>query len=456
MSSPRRRGSALVIVTVLIVLLLALAASLTETSVSSLKTAKNRQEDVVLTLTTESLANTALAHLRAMTSLSSALNQATNDKLVVDITSDVRNRMKAANIDGAPLFNGLDVQVTWQFAGTVSVPDDGVIQNKNIYKVTAIAAEGGPAKYRNADGTTNRIDDINRYRRKRIEILVVPEYTSIVTQAMYSRQGFDFWGSATTDSWNSGDGLVSYAGAPTKGNKGDLTSNGSINVLKPGSVQGQVNQNKNVPTPQIDFNPPGSATILPLGNASPGVLLSASNLPSGTYRCSAISLANKKQITLAPGAQVTIYVDSYVDINNNWTVTPDQQLTIIQNNFDTSKGGNGIKLNGNDQVGCPQRPAAFVWMTKYDGKLPDPANSNDPDFQFNGGAGFSGVLIAPQASFKLNGNFDLYGSVFADAFVKSNGNLAMHYDESLGSAKFAMAASLTIVGWHSSRVGVTE
>ena len=452
MNTLPRRGAALIVSTFLIVLLLGLSLSLIELSVGNLGSSERRKDDIELTVATESAANLSLNYLQNLPDMEDQLNRAKGLTTPTNITSFVRAN---ATLDatGSDTLNGATPSSYWKYVGTYSVPIYGKIQNQDVYQITSIGAFGGPTRLWNADGTQNPILNANRYRRRRVEALFTPFPPSIFKQALFSKSGYEYMGSATTDSWNSNDGSVGYTTVASRGNQGDLSSEGNIIVAKPTNVNGAVRPNIKVPIPSFTYSPPGSAGPLGvLSTATLGVRTDPPGVPVAmNYRYTAINLGNSDTITIPPYANVTIYVDTYVSLKNDWLIPSTSKVTVIQNNYDSTLGETTI--NGNIKIGCTANPSSFIFMSLFDGKLPDATNPKDFDFKMNGTAEFGGVMFAPYATFALNGGFNFYGSLIADSFKdttglgKVNGNFAFHYDESLANLKIPLPPALIIVGW---------
>ena len=114
--------------------------------------------------------------------------------------------------------------------------------------------------------------------------------------------------------------------------------------------------------------------------------------PAGS---SAISLTGSDQLTLAPGATLTIYTAGDVKI-----------------------AGNGLLNNNND-------PSTFqLWGTS--------TSASAQSIQIAGNGALKGIVYAPNGSIKINGNGDVMGSVVGND-ITVVGNAAFHYDESLAN-----------------------
>jgi hypothetical protein len=275
---------------------------------------------------------------------------------------------------------------------------------------------------------------------------------------MFARKGYEFMGSATTDSWDSKHGLSAY-GTVASGANGDLASEGSIVVQKEENVKGDVNPNISMPIPPLTYSPPATATNLP-GPAKGVFTKTTSDLTSGSYICSSIDIATNNGIKITAGASVDIYVDGPIILTKDWVIPTTSTVRIFQNDYDADLGQ--TTLNGNITIGCPQNPKSFQLYSLYDGM---DAEGEDPvpwDIKMNGTAQLGGVLFCPYASFKLNGTFDMFGSMIADSFRentdmgKVNGNFKFHYDESLNDLELPFPPSLVVVGWRSYDLGFAE
>lgn len=457
--SPTRGGFAIVTATIVLVVLMALAASLSETTVGSVRQSRARMADASLTFSSESIANLGFNILQNLPDLATELVRA-KTRAASDAAADLSDEaIAAATIDGKVQLNGVAPRITWKWMGTVTVPIMGNREVQDLYKLTSTAAVGGPARYYNADGSLNRVADIDRYRRRRVEVLFTKFPLSIYRQAMFARSGYEFMGSATTDSWDSQDGANAY-GTVASGANGDLTSEGNITVQKPENVKGDVNSNIKMPIPPLTYSEPSTATPKPGPRGTWSS--SAAAVPSGSYVCDELNLASDNAITFAPGARVDIYVKGPIILKKDWLIPVDVIVRIFQDDYDASATSDQTTINGNITIGCPQNPQALQIYSLYDGKN---AAGDDPvpwDIQMNGSAQMGAVLFCPYASFKLNGGFDMFGSIVADSFREStavgkvNGNFKFHYDESLNDLEMPFPPSLVVVGWNSYDLAFAE
>jgi hypothetical protein len=458
-----RSGFAIVAATFVMVVLIALATTLSDITVSSTRQTQARGADSILSVTTESVANLAFSHLQNLTDLDNELNRAqvgTHD-------SELTDNVGTLGVSGAgtTTLNGLDQRVTWKCLGTMTVPILGENENLAVYRIDATVGAGGPAKLYNSDGSENPIEDVNRYRRRRVEAIFIRYPSSYFKQAMFARNGFEYKGAATTDSWNSGDGTSAY-GSTAHGSNGDLSSEGLVVVQKPENVQGDANSYVKLPIPPLNYQVPGGATSL-------GAYATVKNSPPtwGAFGTTSVFHATSftvkaETINITPGAKVDIYVDTFLRLETDWVIpmSPDPakptEVRIFQNDYDSALGGTSI--NGNITLGCTQRPRSFQIYSLYDGRESGVADQTPWDWSMNGTAVFGGTVFAPYLSMKLNGGADMYGSIICESFRdnnelgKVNGSFSFHYDESLGDIPLPFPPTLVVVGWRSLDLGLNR
>ena len=476
-SGRSRGGFAIVTATLVLMSLLTLAIALSESTVGSLRMAQARVSDISLTISAESIANLGFRHLQRhddlATQLLKAQKRANDDAKTAPSHPDVnltQSVIAAANIEDAVRLNGVEPLVTWKYLHSVPVSAEGAQTLRAIYLLTATAAAGGPARYYNPDRTKNEVPDINRYRRKRVEVLFTEVPDRRFRQAMFAYRGYNWSGTATTDSWNSG-GTRTYD-ASTHGSNGDLASNSQIIVKDRDKVQGDVNPNLRLPIPKIPFAPPDGARAFPSGalwSTRPALgTLSTSSLAwvtdgmlggtdAGTtysYICSKLKASADNSIAIRPGARVDIYVDGPIDFDKKeWIIPPTSTVRIYQNEY---PGAETTVLNGQKTtIGCISNPAAFQIYSRH----------TLWDVQLNGNSRFAGVIIAPNAVFKLNGTFDFYGSLIAKSFRETdndddlglvNGSYSFHYDDALNDIPLDIPPLLQVIGWRSYELGFAQ
>lgn len=280
---PSRRGAAMITTSVLIVVIGATAAVLSTVTVSRYEQQIARRDQVTLMLSAESAANMAHQYFQ--------------------------NNYKA-----------LTAGALGSVGGTVTVPLGTTTINGHALsaelETLVVGAEPEDSRYR-ITGTAQALEDSNPNRvRHRVESVVFPVPAKFFKQSMLGIQGYDFTGSASTDSWNSTEG--GYTGAST-GN-GDLASEGTIDVTGSGSVDGTVTSDQEFPLPEFDY----SDQLASRGNpASSGTLSSDITWTEAgsPYRYDSISL-NNKTVTVDKG-NIEVFVDGQVTFQGTDFVYPD-------------------------------------------------------------------------------------------------------------------------------------
>ena len=451
MLNTSRRGSAIVVVSIALVILLSLATVLTETTVTGLRSETQRKEDLMLMTASESAANLGLSYLQSHYTLLDQRKAAVPSQIdgtpnVIDGgDTDITSALSAQTINGRP------VKVYWSYLGQRTVLKEvdaatGVSRFvvkpvgtvgatvQDTFLVTAIANTG-----RDAAGN---VTDANRLRTRRIQMVFVPYPQNVFTKALFSQNGFDFMGAATTKSWSSTTGT--FTGVST--HNGDIASEGDIDVLKPTNVDGTVTPFVSFPMPEVVYDPAGAGAI------NLGAITGSTVLNTGTYAVPTINIASPQVLTI--NGLVTLYVAGALSLESTGPIanrvvqyaTAASRLTIIQNDYNASTGDTTI--NAKSVMGNPDSPSQFLFLTAYSGQL-----------KFNGAGSFGGVLYAPNATIQMNGTFDLFGSVIAKTFGstpllganemgKINGNFTFIYDEVLGSLKLPLPPRLGVIGWY--------
>jgi hypothetical protein len=358
---------------------------------------------------------------------------------------------------GVDQVHGLDIGARWCYVGQRAVTKTYVDGLPRL-EVVALGTPNSMTQdvyFIRAWATRGSASDVNTWRTKRVELLFVPYPDEVFVRAMFAHRGYDFQGDAKTDSWDSSTGPYDPS---TPGSHGDLGSEGDIYVQKPSNVNGKIDDFINFPLPLVEYD-----STLPL--ESPDILASSITLEAGTYHYAAINLQEPVQLTL--NGAVTIYVDGPIAISGGKKfnpliyATPTAKLTIIQNDYDADAHPewSGIDnsldtVNGTEAIGDPAKPGNLVIISACTGAM-----------TLNGNGVFGGVLYMPNATLKLNGTFDFYGSVIAEAFAskvlsaddeqgKINGTFSFHYDEQLSKLKLPLPARIGVVGWFTSNAAV--
>jgi hypothetical protein len=173
--------------------------------------------------------------------------------------------------------------------------------------------------------------------------------------------------------------------------------------------------------------PSGGTTIAAItGPATLGTLGTATS-----WRCDSITLNGSQVLTIL--GQVTLVLtagsgfDAF-DVTGNASIhipTGSSLTLYVEGNVKIA--GNGL---GNDNV---QPITCQFWGTN--------SSAAGQKIELAGNGAFAGVVYAPNAIVRLNGNGDMMGSVIAYDIIIT-GNAAFHYDESLasnGDAGFGVA-----------------
>lgn len=459
--SPTRRGSAMVIAAVLIFILGSLAISLTETTVGNLKGEQRRTEDLALAMASESAANIALDHLQRNSALLKTDLDPAQRKAQLPTKADLDAAKPNAELTGTmgiDQVHGLTIGARWCYIGQRAVVKtyvDGLPRldivsigtpnsmTQDVYFVRAWATRGSSA-------------DVNTWRTRRVEMLFVPYPQEVFVRAMFAHKGYDFQGDAETDSWDSAAGTY----VPYARRNGTIGSEGDIYIQKPANIGGEQNVQDfiNFPLPPVDYDST-------LALESPDILTASTTFDAGEYHYSAINLDSTAQLTIK-GA-VKIYVDGPISMAPKKTVNPivyadaTSKLTFVQQDFNLAQHpewsgiNNSIdQMNGGETIGDITKPERLLYISAYTGEI-----------TFNGGANFGGVLYLPNSTLKLNGNFDFYGSVIAEAFAtkaltgpddqgKVMGTFSFHYDENLAKLKLPLPARIGVVGWYTNNPSV--
>ncbi|MBA3708633.1 MAG: hypothetical protein H0W83_07440 [Planctomycetes bacterium] len=232
-----------------------------------------------------------------------------------------------------------------------------------------------------------------------------------------AKDSYDFQGSPNTDSWDSTK-YASYAAALAAGKTGtmgDISSNGTLNVQKAGNVKGTATSNANI---AMNFTYQRPAAVTAPGGAAPATL----NVTGGNSYFYT-SIGSGVTVNVSGTGTATIYLEGPLNLSNtiNYAVGSTAKLWIFQGNYNTATMGLS-DIHGNGASGCVNDPIRFLVATDVAG-----------DVTFNGNGSIGGIIIAPNANFKLNGTFNFMGSLMTKSMDRGtlNGNFQFHYDEKL-------------------------
>lgn len=266
-----------------------------------------------------------------------------------------------------------------------------------------------------------------------VELTLVPGIYHPFRFALFGDSAVETKNSMNTDSYNSDSG--SYA-ATQENLFGDVGSNGVVTVkngafvggdavtsqsggldINPGATIAGVSaddvpEQEIPPVPQSEFDAAAISNDNLTGitgsySYDPGshAFETANSvvLTGGTYYFSSFILKNSADLSVAPGASVTIYVTGDIEIKNS--------------------GGTNV---GGD-------PADLIFYSQGDIVL---KNSSE----------LRGVFYSSEGEGDLRNSADFYGSVVAQNIVVHN-SANFHYDRHLGNITFPGAGDLAVVAW---------
>lgn len=276
-----------------------------------------------------------------------------------------------------------------------------------------------------------------RGARSTVELTVVPEYNHPFQFGMFADAGIFLDQSTCTDSYNSDSGsyattqldsLGSIGSNGTIGSSKLVNFGGDITVATPGGITlGAANVVNGDTTstadsveldiiPSEEFTWAKTNSIASTGmtgvnyayNSGTRALTTGSygevTLTSGVYYFSSIQLGKESKVTLAPGAQVTIYVTGDVVLNQ------------------------GSAMN--------------------DGGLPSALQiySSGANLQFDQGNTFYGAFYGPNAHIQYDQTTQAYGSLVGNS-IKLDKGACFHFDRDLANATHNTTGKMFEVAW---------
>jgi hypothetical protein len=427
-----RRGSALVLALLMAMVLAAAATLLTDITISRFSEEGRRYDDVALLVSAESAFNEAYAWFQT-----DPTRLPTVDGLIPVDNDDI--------FEPGISHNGNTVQVLVRRIYDTDVDTWG----DEAYKIIAVAMAGDPND-----------SDLTKYRRRKVEAIIRPEELTAFKQAMFAKNGYDFSGSAMTDSYDSTNGP--YAIPPDQdwlNSNGDIASQGSAVDLN-GGVHGEVKSGVDLFMPAFEYDPPAGTVTVVSGAGATGITVGYTFTVPGTFRTGSLVLNGGDVLRIEGGGTVKLYVDSVITLNGGEIQfdSDESRLEIYQNDYvgDTSS----IRLNGTTDIGTivpvaggattgPCAPSQLLWVSNC-----------TEDIDLNGTASINAAIMAPNATFRLNGTFDFFGAIIARAFGDAtdqglvNGNFKFHYDESLSGFGPDVIPQLRVFGWYSKMLAV--
>lgn len=321
-----------------------------------------------------------------------------------------------------------------------------------LYRLTAGVATGSPGD-RNYATATQEI--LIKFTPAPPSIVEVP---NLFTRALFADLGFTYSGSADTDAWSGNVGAYSEAirindyGSALVGSNGPLGTQGNgWDIYSNPKIQGNLGMSLPEYTwtaPTSYINPPALANPAAPWTGSITLLAGQTYYAPGGINGATITINVPNSLTQAAQAVCTIYLGgSFTSGPFTFTGTHADWARVIMYQKDFSATDASEDWNGNATAGVVNDPSRFVFITEY-GKA-NPAAS----ITMNGNANFGGVLFAPYCSFKLNGNFDFYGSLMVRSISQLNGSFGMHYDTRLAGMTLpvpnatAGVPTMSILGW---------
>lgn len=466
-----RAGSALVISSIVIITIAGMAIALTDLSIGRYSEQKYRQAQVDLLAATESAANETVNWLKNNTAVQTAMKNMSVSSPGFPTT----NQSTSAVLVSSSLPTGLP-QVFPSFmpnttttntqggttAYTTSATGANAANRRNACtvetKVIKVASSATPSLWDGSERfiiyTTAESGDRSRpesVRRQRVEMVITAVSTTVssttptttttsvptpafpFTRGMFSINGYDFKGAATTDSWKSdsnGDGVADTpytkpatytVGGPNS--NGDVGSNGVLGsgAYDTSKIHGQATPNANAALPNVTYAPPTSG-FTSMGSITGNTTLAGSGVGTTVFRTPSVAHKNNNTLSISGSGTVVLYVDGAFNVGNvTFAAGSTAKLVIYQNDI----AGKGASFNAQNTVGDPANPSRFLFVTAFSG-------TGTNEMSLNGGAKFSAVVLAPNAGMKFNGGSDFYGSFVGKDFSGAvNGNFSFHYDESL-------------------------
>jgi hypothetical protein len=295
--------------------------------------------------------------------------------------------------------------------------------------------------------------------QRAVKVNLVPASDSPFTHAAYGKTGIEMGGNGFTDSYNSGDGVYGGANVYSNGDVGtngsliDITGNaiingdagtgpgGTVNVggvpVETGEssqVTGEITHDMNEDLTSVEV--PSSLTSL-VGDPVYDPSVHGTTLSDGNYRFASIKLSGD---TLTLTGEVNIYLTD--NTSHALDITGSGQLVVAPGAQVTIYIDGKAKTTGNGIVNDPATnvPGNFILMSTYDG------TGNDYAFKTTGNGDFYGAVYAPDSLIKVAGNGSVYGSLIGnDVLITGNGNV--HYDEALEDVGVGGSSSYAVQAW---------
>lgn len=356
---------------------------------------------------------------------------------------DAINKMKAfhqapGNLTADYAVIGVAVKLA---SGGVGNEVKGSFQAGN-YSVTIEPAFAGIGDYK-----ITSVGEARNEKRGIVTYISAQEDSGVFKYGLFGDVYMDAGGNIKTDGYNSLLGLWkdqitgNAPGFDVANMTGHVGSNGNVDisgssvvygnavpgpsdsVTGGGKIYGTTTPAKqSLPLPDTDFT-------VPAGTKDLGAVSKTTNLASGTYSASSLSMQSKNTLVIPDNANVTLYVSgdikftgqSYLSIGKN------AKLTIYQSGSTAS-----FDLAGGSVTNSSLDPQALMLYTNVaKGKL-------------TGNADFYGTVYAPDTAMFIGGTSGMFGSTIAKT-IDIQGTPFFHYDEALagiktGTVSFAVKA----------------
>ena len=266
--------------------------------------------------------------------------------------------------------------------------------------------------------------------QRHIEAVVQLSPQSIFQFALFGDQTVSVSGHATTDSYDSRNGL--YNGS-AHGHNGDVGTNataaGGIAVGGSIFVDGQLVVGPTVSNPSsvvTGFNPafvtggtsPPSDTqdVVSAPRSFPMSPVSAAGLT-----CAAFTVTGNTTKTLPADAPAGACVGqtccfTNLTVQGSGTLTASSQVTV----YVTGE----LSAKGDSLIGVSSEPKRMLFLLTND------SDATLEEGTLTGSTQFYGGIYGPQSTIKITGNAEIFGSVIAER-VNVTGSAVIHYDEGL-------------------------
>lgn len=257
--------------------------------------------------------------------------------------------------------------------------------------------------------------------QRNIEATIALTPESVFQYALFGNQQVNVSGNATTDSYDSR--LGSYA-SQTPTHDGDVgtnsTSAGGVSVGGSIFVDGQVVVGPNVSNPSSLVTGYDPAFIT--GGTSPPTDTQDVVSVSATFplppvvvppelSCNDFTVQGSTTQVLSPGT----YCYRNLTIQGNGTLTATGEVTV----YVTGQ----LTAQGNSVVGVVNDPTQMLFMMSATAEA-------TLEQTISGNNAFYGAIYGPQATFEIQGNAIIYGSVIARQ-VNVSGSAEIHYDKAM-------------------------